>query len=290
MTLIVGIFFFVLGAVIGSFLNVVVLRYNTGMTVVGGRSECFSCGKTLRWYELVPLVSFFMLRGKCSSCKSNISCQYPLVELSTATLFLLFFLFSPFDFFVSSVSDTLYFILYTVHTLVIFSLLIAISVYDLRHKIIPNGLVYAFIGLSLLLPLSALFSVSALSCSLLNAPCSLFQVSGFLLHVIAGPILFAFFFVLWFVSKGTWMGFGDVKLVLGFGWFLGLVDGISAVVLAFWIGAAVSLVIMALEKFTHKGTLSLKSQIPFAPFLILGLFIEFFAHFDIFGLTLLLGM
>ncbi|HEY4511870.1 MAG TPA: prepilin peptidase [Candidatus Paceibacterota bacterium] len=264
-----GILFFVLGAVIGSFLNVVVLRYNTGMTVVGGRSECFSCSKTLRWYELVPVVSFCMLRGKCSSCKSGISWQYPLVELFTASLFLFYFLNYSFEF-------SIPYILNSIFHLLILSILIAISVYDLRHKIIPDGLVYAFITLSFI----GLF---------LDLPTTAFHAPS-ISELIAGPILFAFFFILWFVSKGTWMGFGDVKLVLGFGWFLGLAEGISAVVLAFWIGAAVSLVIMAFEKFTHKGTLSLKSQIPFAPFLILGLFIEFFAHFDIFGLKLLLGM
>ena len=72
-------FTFIFGTILGSFLNVVILRHNSGMTT-GGRSMCFSCGKTLHWHELLPVVSYVMLRGKCSQCKSGISLQYPVVE------------------------------------------------------------------------------------------------------------------------------------------------------------------------------------------------------------------
>src|SRR3989338_7047034 len=87
-------FVFVLGAVVGSFLNVVILRLNTGQSIISGKSKCFSCAKKLKWYELVPLASFFALRGKCSACMSKISCQYPIVEMFTGFLFLLFFNYS----------------------------------------------------------------------------------------------------------------------------------------------------------------------------------------------------
>src|SRR3989338_3931288 len=80
---------FILGAIVGSFLNVVILRYNTGVSFFSGRSFCPSCGKKLSWYELVPVVSFFALRRKCAGCDSKISWQYPLVEIATGLLFLL---------------------------------------------------------------------------------------------------------------------------------------------------------------------------------------------------------
>ena len=83
---------FILGAIIGSFLNVVILRYGTKS--LGGRSECPSCGKKLVWFELIPIFSFLFLRGKCGSCGRKISWQYPLVEISTGLICLLIFNFS----------------------------------------------------------------------------------------------------------------------------------------------------------------------------------------------------
>src|SRR5690606_24099342 len=86
MTYFVYAFFFLLGLIIGSFLNVVIYRYNTG-SAIKGRSYCFTCRSQLRWYELVPLFSFLIQRGKCRSCRSLISIQYPLVELTVGVVF-----------------------------------------------------------------------------------------------------------------------------------------------------------------------------------------------------------
>src|SRR3989344_4234135 len=97
MTIFVTTFFFVFGAIIGSFLNVIILRYNTGLSQknsigFSGRSHCFSCGKNIKWYDLVPVLSFLFLKGRCRHCKSKISIQYPLVEFITGILFLATFL------------------------------------------------------------------------------------------------------------------------------------------------------------------------------------------------------
>ena len=126
-----SLFFFLLGACIGSFLNVVAYRYNTGMSL-NGRSQCFTCSRQLKWFDMFPILSFLTFRGKCRTCKSKISWQYPLVELVTAILFLALFTFE-------GLSIALFF------DLIVFSLLIVMTVYDIRHKIIPDGLVFLFV-------------------------------------------------------------------------------------------------------------------------------------------------
>jgi prepilin signal peptidase PulO-like enzyme (type II secretory pathway) len=241
---------FIFGTIIGSFLNVVALRYNTGRSI-NGRSACFSCGHKLSWYELVPLFSFIASLGKCRSCKSKISWQYPLVEALTGILFVLLFNYFGLT-------------LHLLFWVILVSLLIVIGVYDLRHKIIPDGLVYAF-------------SIIALLGHVLLGEFNFWFVA-------AGIILFIPFFFLWFISKGKWIGLGDGKLALGFGFALGLVDGISAIVLAFWIGAVVSVLLLA-----FKGKqLTIKSEIPFGPFLILGFLLILFFGWDVVGLRQLL--
>lgn len=253
------IFFFVLGAVIGSFLNVVILRYNTGRAV-SGRSACASCGKKLLWHELIPIVSFIILRGRCRTCKSAISIQYPIVETLTAVIFSFIgcmFLSEPVTFMR---------ILFASYQAVIWSLLIVISAYDMRHKIIPSGPVYAFIGLSTL--------------SLFGFPDTwgVFSPS----HFFTGIGLALFPATLWLVSRGRWMGLGDAKILLGVGFILGLSLGISALIYAFWIGAAMSLSLLSLR----DRTFTMKSEIPFGPFIVLGTAIAYFFRLDLFAILL----
>ena len=275
-----SIFVFILGTIIGSFLNVVILRYNTGSSIQG-RSGCMSCGKTLEWYELIPVLSYIFLLGRCGRCKSRISVQYPIVELLTGIIFLLTFLKFSFIFTYYLLPITFYLhLLLITYYLLLFSILIVILVYDLRHKIIPNGFVYAFIALSFL---QMFFSFR-------NGFSFVMPTLG---DFLAGPILFIAFFLLWFLSRGRWMGFGDAKLVLGIGWLLGLLYGVSAVVFGFWIGAIVGIGLLLVKKlsklpvlhrialFLGANALTMKSEIPFAPFLILGLWIAFFFGIDI---------
>jgi leader peptidase (prepilin peptidase)/N-methyltransferase len=246
---------FVLGLIVGSFLNVVILRMNTGRSVVSGRSKCASCSTTLHWYELIPVFSFLGLRGKCRSCKASISFQYPFVELVTAIVFVILY-----TKIVLVGGLTFLTVGSFIGGAVAAALLIVITVYDIRHKIIPNQIVYPFIALSFV---SIIWKT--------------IMVPGFLPtpFIIAGPVLAAPFFLIWFISKGTAMGFGDVKLALGMGWFLGIASGIAAFFLSFWIGAAVGLLLIAFSQ------AKMKSQIPFAPFLILA-----FTIVSLWGVTL----
>lgn len=271
--MLIGIVIFIFGAVIGSFLNVIALRHNTGQPIMGGRSKCLSCAKKLKWHELIPLASFVFLRGKCSECKSKISWQYFIVEAVTGTLFLLAFLnvFNNWqglqsEFLISIFLPVIYFWL-------IFSLLIIIAIYDYHHQIIPDLFVYIFIAAAFLGFFGPSFAFDGLNLGL-----RIFDWSGLL----AGFALFAFFASLWAISRGKWMGFGDAKLALGIGWLLGMEKGVAAITLSFWIGAIAGVFLLL----TAKKRYNMKSNIAFGPFMILGTFISFFLGDRIINLVL----
>lgn len=263
MTTLLGVCFLIFGLFIGSFLNVVILRWGTGKTFISGRSVCVHTGKVLPWYDLIPVLSFVALGGKSRFSKEPLSIQYPFVEILTGVVFL----GTYWKFFQQGLPEvTSLYVLQFLITLVVLCILIVIALYDLRTKIIPNPLVYSFIILSGIVLLMQ------------GAP---------MWDVLAGPILWAPFAAMWFFSRGTWMGYGDAKFAWGMGWFLGLVLGISAVMLAFWIGAVVSLILLALIKvskhsipFLPRG-LTIKSEVPFAPFLVLGTLLVLFFNINV---------
>jgi prepilin signal peptidase PulO-like enzyme (type II secretory pathway) len=258
-----GIFiiFFLLGTIVGSFLNVLIYRHNTGLTL-GGRSFCFSCRKKLRWHELLPVVSFAVQRGRCKQCGSKIAKQYALVELATGILFGA----------IAATTLTTISVITTLQTFTLFvmaSTLIVIFVYDLRHKIIPDLYV-------------ALFAVSAFTYTGITAYGAGESVLGILFsNAIAALIFFLFFAALWFFSKGKAMGFGDAKLAVGVGALLGLGKGGLALMIAFWTGAIIGAVLLL----ARKKYVTMKTEIPFAPFIILGVLVAWCINktfFDVF--------
>jgi leader peptidase (prepilin peptidase)/N-methyltransferase len=273
-------FVFILGTIVGSFVNVVALRFNTGLSFSKGRSKCFSCNKELQWYELIPMLSFFFLRGKCLNCKSKISWQYPIIEILSGFTFvgLLIRQMNLWPLYGGFKLGLLYSILLFVYYAFVFSLLLVIALYDMRHKIIPNSLVYIFIVMGFLKVLSFLF------------------IKGFVLapsdwlDLFTPFILFGFFGFLWLISGGKWIGFGDAKLVLGVGALTGFVFGIGSIVLAFWLGALWSIALLIYSKFRNGPKIGLKTEIPFAPFIILATIIVFILHADILGLNNLLAL
>ena len=268
MTLTLTLFVFILGTIIGSFLNVVILRLNTGRSL-GGRSFCMSCGCKLRWFDLIPILSWLILRGRCRSCSTKVSPQYPLVEFVTAILFvLLFWSVTPF-----LVQYPYLAVMSFVWNAIIFSILIVVFVYDIYHKIIPNSLVYTFAILTLLQRV-VMFPIHDVYTPLT------------ILDLTAGLIMFLPFFLLWYLSKGRWIGLGDGKLVLGIGWYLGFVHGLSAIILAFWIGAIFVVALMLIDRLKRDSkNITMKTEIPFAPFLIVGVLIEFFIRTDFLGIS-----
>ena len=253
------IFSFIAGTIIGSFLNVVSLRFNTGMTI-GGRSRCLSCSKQLNWKELIPLFSYIFQRGACTKCRSRISLQYPLVEFCAGAIFVLIFLTFPPLTLLSGFTTFL--------QLIIACLLLVICVYDIKHKIIPDEFVYTFILLSLI-------GLCFGGVSWFHIP----TIGAFL----AGPLLALPFALLWLISKGTWMGFGDAKLILGIGWILGFGGGANAIILAFWIAAVISVTWL----FATYRTFKPKMEVPFGPYLILGMYLVLFFQIQVMDFALI---
>jgi len=250
MTWLIAAAVFIFGLIVGSFLNVVIYRYQTGYTVLG-RSGCLICGAPLKWFELVPVLSFLIQFGRCRACQTKISWQYPVVELLTGLIFLGSFWRAGFFFSPLVIVDW-----------VIFGLLIIITVYDWRHKIIPDHFVYAFIVIALL-------------------PSVWLGMAG--PGALVGLALGAFFWLLWLASRGRWLGLGDAKLALGLGLFLGFPAALSAVTLAFWSGALVGLALLGISVLSRtRKSYNMKSEVPFAPFLFLGALLVYFFQIDVF--------
>lgn len=266
------IFVFILGLIIGSFLNVVILRYSSGISL-RGRSFCLNCNKKLSWYELIPLFSFLIQKGKCRGCKSKISWQYPIIEILSGIMFLAVYSLQ-FTVYSEKILLTNYHpLLSLLYLWIIFSILIVITVYDIKHKIIPDILVFLFAGISFI---GLLFNFGP-------------EINK--LNLLAGPILATPFALLWLISKGRWIGLGDAKITLGIGWFMGLIDGLSSIILAFWVGSIFGILLIFFSKlnllFFKDKNFTIKSEIPFAPFLILAMITIFFFGWDILGLKLL---
>lgn len=251
MTLII---FFIAGLIIGSFLNVAVYRLRLVDTVLG-RSRCPHCASQIEWHDNIPLVSFILLRARCRGCKGKISWQYPLVEFLTGIVFVLVgrYFFNFLDVF--SLWETGFY-------LIIFSLLIILLVYDWQYMEVPILIFWIILGV--LVANFIFISWTELNMGL--GPKELTIVN----NLIGGFIGWFFFFCLVFFSKEKWMGWGDVYIGSLAGLILGWPNILLGLLLTFTIGAGVS-VILILSKKT-----SMKSQVPFIPFLVIGTILTIF--------------
>lgn len=240
------IFIFIFGLIIGSFLNVVILRLKSGQDIIWSRSNCPHCQHQLTAVDLFPLVSFLWLRGRCRYCHSQIAWQYPMVELATGLLFLFSFNQILAE---SGIIDWLFFIKLFIIWLSIASLII-IFVYDLKWMLIPDSVV---------LP-------SALIIFLLNWLIG-YEIWNLLLGVFLG---FGFFAIQYFISGGRWIGGGDLRLGIFMGCLLGFEGTILALFLAYISGAIISLILLALKR------VSVKSAVPFGVFICPAILIVWF--------------
>jgi len=252
------LFIFLLGLAIGSFLNVAIYRLKSKESVLFGYSHCVQCKHKLIWYDLIPVLSFILTRGKCRYCGKKISWQYPGVELVTALLFTLI-VYKQFNNLAVQQFDLL---LYCSIAILLFyaSALIVVFVYDLKHNIIPDKIVIPGIIVAILGNLLFDFLYSFKNYHIFSGELLLLNyksISGLIAAFVAG----GFFYLLVAVSKGHWMGGGDVKLALFMGFILGWPNILVGLFCAFISGAIIGLVLISLKRKT------IKSQIPFGPFL-----------------------
>jgi leader peptidase (prepilin peptidase) / N-methyltransferase len=267
---------FLFGAALGSFICVVAGRYGTGLPFIKGRSVCFSCNTELKSKDLFPIFSFLFLKGKCRYCQSKIPKETFFTEIVMGILSVLAAL--KVGLFVSYFS-----LLLTTNYLLltfIFATILLISVYDLKHFIIPDSFLISLFVFSLIY----LFFFPVF-----NSPLLLTTYYLLLWNLLSGIILTIPFLLIFVVSKGTWFGLGDVKYIAVFGFLLGFSTGLSAIVLAFWVGAAFSIIAMLLKKVAPninlpllRNNLTIKSEIPFGPFISIGIIASLYFGLDIF--------
>ena len=220
-----------IGAIIGSFLNVVAHRVPRGESLVSPGSHCPGCGAEVKPYDNIPVVSWLLLRGRCRNCGMRISPRYPLVELTTAIVFAAVVAVRGFD------NDL-------VLELPFVAALIALAAIDFDHKLLPNKIVY---------PLAAYGVIATL----------LVDQDDLVENLIAGAGAFVFL-LLAVIAYPRGMGMGDVKLAGAMGLYLGL-SVIPALLVAFLSGSLVGIVIIARE-----GAAGRKKAVPFGVFLALG--------------------
>lgn len=228
--------FAIIGAVLGSFGNVLICRF--GQTRwVGGRSRCPACTSVLRWYDLVPVASYVCLGGKCRACKRTISAQYPLVELACAGIFLLALYRLPDVPLLAGLAGGVLYLTFVA------------AMIDARHRKLPDVL---SLGIALIGVVTALlFGSVADAC-------------------VGAAIGAGWFWWQWLVSRGRWVGSGDILLSGALGLWLGAWPTIAMLVLAYACGAVWACALLITKRARLSGT-----RIGFAPFLGLGTLLTF---------------
>jgi len=287
---------FIFGLGIGSFLNVVIWRYKPGRSVfdikpLKGRSHCPYCRKKLKWFELIPLISFFAQGGRCRSCKHKLSAQYPIVEFLSGAIFVgvPYFLINFYNLENTLADKTLLFILFALWVLVFLTWLL-VSVIDWRHYLIPNGLnvMLATLGLFIVVIKNQIaISITPFHGSFLRHYTLIFSPTQdiWINHIIGALVGALFFVLIILISRGRAMGWGDVKFALASGFVIAWPEVALSLILAFVLGGLFGAVLLI----TNKKTM--KDKLPFAPFLTVSMAITiFFGYYLIQNYLGLFGM
>ncbi len=242
--MIIALCFAVLGAILASFVGVIVERVNTGASWTTDRSRCDSCATELTARDLIPVVSWLISRGVCRTCGSRIPVRLVVIEASMAVFF-----FASYQLIGATVALPFF--------LVSLLLLLFVVLYDIRHTIVPMGPVLLFIFSALVY--RALYSPASLGASLLFAGLA---ASVFLLFHLG--------------SRGRAMGLGDAPVVLGLSLLVGASVTIPGVLFSFWIGAVYGIVVLARTPQGHRMGI----EVPFVPFLALGFLLALYTGWN----------
>lgn len=246
---------FMFGASLGSFALVVIDRLHV-RNIVSSRSVCLSCGKELTWKELIPFVSYILQKGRCLNCKTLFGPSHLVIEFifGLVTALFTYKFFYPFD------SITIHSMSMYIYTLVVLTILGVITLYDIKHSLLPSLYLYLFIALSCI---------------------------PYILRLIAEPtaeVLLAPFFValpyllLFLVTKGKGVGFGDVLMFFAVGALLGINKGLLVLLIAVWTGAIVGAL------FILTGLRKRTDALPFVPFIAFATLLVLFTGISFTGL------
>lgn len=253
---------FIFGASVGSFVQVIATRLNVA-PIIKGRSKCLSCGEALRVSDLVPVLSFIFLRGKCRYCKTPYGKEALLIE----SLFGCIFVFLYHSVLMPSttlVESSLWLLFYTV----LFAVLGVMALYDRAHSYIPINFLSLFLALSFVLYVRR------------------FYLNGVSLEEALAPLIVASpFLLIWLVTRGRGLGFGDVLLFLGVGAFFGLYQGIAVFILSVWAGAISGLY----QKYKTSNDKKETKAIPFVPYIVFAFIFVLFTGIDIFSIAFIFG-
>ncbi len=241
LTIMISAYVFIVGLCIGSFLNVVIYRVPNGVSIAKGRSKCPNCDHTLRPYDLIPVVSYMILRGKCRDCGSKISPRYPLVELATGLMYVLVYL-------------VLGLTIETVLGVIVVSILIAITMIDFDHMIIPDGLVIAL-------------AVVGIAYAFLVKDVTLIERLIGIVAISVPLLIFA-------IIIPDCFGGGDIKMMAAMGIILGWQNTVLAGFIGIVLGGIVGAVILARNR--AKGDTERK-HMPFGPYLAIGCIVSLLA-------------
>lgn len=245
MDILLIVVFFALGAIVASFVGVVVARLYTGQSFVAGRSHCDACDATLSLLVLVPIVSYLVSGGRARCCGARVSPYAPLTEALLGALFALAYF-------------QLGLVLALPFLLAALALLLALVLYDLAHQILPFPLLTAFV-------------VAAAAASFFSAP----TAEGFQDTLLMALAIAAFFALIHFISRGRAMGFADAPLAFG----LALLAGDAAFagfIFSFWIGGATGIAILLQRP---RGS-RIGVEVPFAPYLAAGFLLAYFTQWN----------
>ena len=261
------LFFF--GGALGSFAGVVVDRLYL-KSFLTGRSNCDSCNRVLKWFELIPIFSYIFLRGKCRKCKVKIGLEKFLLELFGGLLIIIFSKIYLYDLILdfsnsSNIITAIFlFILFSI-LYIVFSVLF---VYDLRHKFVPTNVSLLLIIIGFAFSFYRLYNNS-------------FYFGGintfFWLDVFSGFLIALPFYLIYLFTNKKGVGFGDIVIFFGIGYLAGFVSGVSIFFLSVFIGAFISLLLMLF----YPKRFNKKTQIPFAPFILIATILVILFQIDI---------